>query len=78
MTDEAPTSVIGLNPFEPGFYANPYAQYAEIRATDPIHKSALGPWLITRWADVHTLLRTPGMSVEERNITMDGPSVASA
>ncbi|WP_426572059.1 cytochrome P450 [Aquihabitans sp. McL0605] len=74
MTDEAPTSVIGLNPFEPGFYANPYAQYAEIRATDPIHKSALGPWLITRWADVHTLLRTPGMSVEERNITMDGPS----
>lgn len=74
MSDEAPTSVIGLNPFEPGFYDDPYAQYAAIRGSDPIHKSALGPWLITRWADVHTLLRTPGTSVEERNIAMDGPS----
>jgi cytochrome P450 len=74
MTDDAPTSVIGLNPFEPGFYDNPYAQYAAIRSADPIHRSALGPWLITRWADVHTLLRKPGTSVEERNITMDGPS----
>lgn len=74
MSDAAPPSVIGLNPFEPGFFDNPYAQYASIRAADPIHKSALGPWLITRWADVHTLLRKPGTSVEERNIVMDGPT----
>jgi len=74
MTAEAPSEVIGLNPFEPGFYANPYAQYAAIRSSDPIHRSTLGPWLITRWADVHTLLRKPGTSVEERNIEMDGPS----
>jgi len=72
MSDQAPTTVIGLNPFEPGFYADPYAQYAAIRDADPISKSALGPWLITRWADVHTLLRKPGTSVEERNIDMDG------
>ena len=74
MTDHPPTSVIGLNPFEPGFYDNPYAQYAAIRSSDPISKTALGPWLITRWADVHTLLRKPGTSVEERNIDMGGPS----
>ncbi len=74
MTDAAPTSVIGLNPFEPGFYDDPYAQYAAIRDGDPISKSALGPWLITRWADVHTLLRKPGTSVEERNIDMAGPT----
>jgi cytochrome P450 len=74
MSDAAPTSVIGLNPFEPGFYDNPYAQYAAIRSTDPIQKSAIGPWLITRWADVHTMLRKPGTSVEERNVTMDGPT----
>jgi cytochrome P450 len=74
MTDDAPTSVIGLNPFEPGFYDDPYAQYAAIREADPIAKSPFGPWLITRWADVHTLLRKPGTSVEERNIAMEGPT----
>lgn len=74
MSDPAPTTVIGLNPFEPGFYDDPYAQYAAIREADPISKTALGPWLITRWADVHTLLRKPGTSVEERNIEMDGPT----
>ncbi|WP_421119217.1 cytochrome P450 [Aquihabitans daechungensis] len=74
MSDDAPTTVIGLNPFEPGFYDDPYAQYAAIREADPISKTALGPWLITRWDDVHTLLRKPGTSVEDRNIEMGGPS----
>lgn len=74
MSDDAPTTVIGLNPFEPGFYDDPYAQYAALREADPIAKSPLGPWLITRWEDVHTLLRKPGTSVEERNIAMEGPS----
>lgn len=59
MSSDAPAEVIGLNPFEPGFFDHPYAQYAPIRTHDPIHRTALGPWLITRWADVHTLLRTP-------------------
>ena len=59
MSDPAPTTVIGLNPFEPGFYDDPYAQYAAIREADAISQTALGPWLITRWADVHTLLRLP-------------------
>lgn len=61
--------VFGLNPFEPGFYDNPYAQYAQIREHDPIHRTALGSWVITRWEDVHTVLRKPGTSVDERNVT---------
>jgi cytochrome P450 len=32
----------------------------------------MGSWLITRWDDVHALLRTPGTSVEERNIANSG------
>ncbi|MCU1355123.1 MAG: putative cytochrome hydroxylase [Acidimicrobiales bacterium] len=72
--DDVPRTVLGLNPFEPGFYEDPYVQYAALREQDPIHKSALGPWLITRWDDVHALLRKPGTSVEERNIEMEGPS----
>lgn len=74
MDADAPPSVIGLNPFEPGFYDNPYRQYAEIQAERPIHKSELGPWLVTRWDDVHAVLRKPGTSVEERNIAHEGPS----
>ena len=74
MDADAPPSVIGLNPFEPGFYDDPYRQYAEIQATRPIHKSEIGPWLVTRWDDVHAVLRKPGTSVEERNIATDGPS----
>lgn len=71
MTD-APPEVLGLNPFEPGYFENPYAQYAQVRETNPIHQSPLGPWLITPWADVHVLLRTPGTSVEDRNIVSEG------
>lgn len=71
MSDTAP-EVLGLNPFAPGYFANPYEQYAAVREATPIHKSAIGPWLITRWDDVHVLLRKPGTSVEERNITTDG------
>jgi cytochrome P450 len=69
MTDAAPPRVMGLNPFEPGFFDDPYAQYAAVQEADPIHLTPLGTWLITRWDDVHTLLRTPGTSVEERKIT---------
>lgn len=72
MAADAPPEVMGLNPFEPGFFADPYAQYAAVREANPIHRSPLGPWLITRWEDVHTLLRKPGTSVEERNIAHDG------
>jgi cytochrome P450 len=72
MTQDAPNEVLGLNPFEPGFFANPYEQYASVREHSPIHRSPMGPWLITRWDDVHSLLRTPGTSVEDRNI--DGGS----
>jgi cytochrome P450 len=72
MTQDAPTEVLGLNPFEPGFFADPYAQYAAVRSANPIHRSPMGPWLITRWEDVHALLRTPGTSVEERNIASGG------
>jgi cytochrome P450 len=68
-TADVPPTVLGLNPFEPGFFDDPYVQYRALREQAPIHKSELGPWLITRWADVHTLLRKPGTSVEERNIS---------
>ena len=33
-----------LNPFEAGFFDDPYAQYARLRDVAPVHRSPLGPW----------------------------------
>jgi cytochrome P450 len=57
-----------LNPYEPGFFDNPYAQYALVREQDPVHQSPIGAWGVFRYADVHRLLREPNLSVEERNM----------
>ena len=56
-----------LNPFAPGFFENPYAQYQQVRDQDPVHLSPIGAWALFRYADVHRVLRDPSMSVEERN-----------
>jgi cytochrome P450 len=58
-----------LNPFEPGFFDNPYAQYRAVREGDPVHHSPIGAWLLMRYDDVHRVLRDPSLSVEERNVT---------
>ncbi len=70
-TGEAPVSApeeeIFLNPFEPGFFDNPYAQYRRLREEAPIHQSPFGPWTLTRYDHVSALLRDPSLSVEDRN-----------
>jgi cytochrome P450 len=65
-----------LNPFEPGFFADPYAQYRLVRERDPVHLSPIGSWAFFRYDDVHRILRDPSLSVEERhakplNVTPD-------
>lgn len=61
----------GLNPFEPGFFDDPYKQYRQLREDDPVHHSPLGLWFLSRWEDCHKVLRLPGTSVDERNSTME-------
>lgn len=68
----------GLNPFVPGFFDDPYAQYRELRETDPVHHSPLGMWFLSRWEDCHQVLRLPGTSVDERNSTMARPAELKA
>ncbi len=71
MPDGPATTVGGLDPFAPGFFDDPYAQYQALRDHQPVHRSPFDTWMVTRWADVHDLLRTPGTSVEDRNITSE-------
>jgi cytochrome P450 len=63
----ATVSEIGLNPFAPGYFEDPYAQYRELRAVAPVHQSPVGPWTITSYEECTRILRTPGLSVEEQN-----------
>jgi cytochrome P450 len=58
-----------LNPFEPGYFADPYAQYAGVRETSPVHRSLMGPWVLFGHDDVLRVLRDPTLSVEEHNVT---------
>jgi cytochrome P450 len=59
---------IAFNPLEEGFVDWPYDQYRRLRAHDPIHYSELlHGWVVTRYADVDTLLRDPTISSEIDN-----------
>ncbi len=71
-TSETPAQDTGylppmLNPFQPGFFDNPYAQYQLVRDSDPVHLTPIGTWALFRYEDVHRVLRDPHLSVEERH-----------
>jgi cytochrome P450 len=65
------TEAVVFNPMLPGFDADPYPHYGEVRELDPVHAHPLGFWFLTRYDDVARLLRS-GLSVEDRNLA-DGP-----
>jgi cytochrome P450 len=57
------------NPFAPGFAADPYTQYASIRAQGRVHRNPLGIRVLSHYDDCFSLLRLSGTSVDDRNIT---------
>ncbi len=60
-----------LNPFEDGFFDDPYDQYRRLRESVPIHESPLGPWTLLRYEDCSRLLRNPTTSVEDVNLASE-------
>jgi len=72
VTDAAAPGEVGLNPFAPGYFEDPYAQYRGLRERVPVHHSPLGPWTLTRYDDCARILREPGVSVEISNTEYDG------
>ena len=49
-----------FNPMDPEFVADPYPTYHRLRAEDPVHRSPLGFWVLTRYEDVVGVLRDAG------------------
>jgi cytochrome P450 len=68
--DEAPLR-FPLDPFEPGFFDDPYAQYARSRSQAIAHRTNNG-LMVFGYDESFAVLRAPGTSVEDRNAT--GPS----
>jgi len=58
-----------FNPFEPGFFDDPYRQYTSLREHDPVHRSPLEVWVLFRYDDVVRTLRDAGLSVQVDNAT---------
>lgn len=50
---------VAFNPFSPGFAADPYRHYEALRSRDPVHRSAVGVFVLTRHRHVQALLREP-------------------
>ena len=55
------------NPFDPGFAADPYPQYAAMREGDPVHRTPLEFWVLFKYEDIARFLKDPTLSVEDRN-----------
>ena len=49
-------ALVGFDPTDPGFRADPYPHYERLRENTPIFQSPLGFWLLTRYEDCRFVL----------------------
>ena len=61
------------NPFDPDFMVDPYPTYARLRDEEPLHRNALGILIVSRYDDVHQVLRDPHTSVRRFESNADLP-----
>ena len=60
----------------PDFRADPYPGWGALREREPVHRTDLGAWVLTRHADVSALLRDPRTSTDERNSELYVPGAS--
>ena len=60
MTDE-----VLFDPWLPEFHADPYPFYKRLREREPVHRSPLGFWVVTRYEDCVAVLRDQRFGREE-------------
>jgi cytochrome P450 len=53
----APQPVPAFNPLDPAFICDPYPTYRMLRETNPVWRSPLGAWVLTRYHDIESVLR---------------------
>ncbi|WP_405719311.1 cytochrome P450 [Streptomyces sp. NBC_01537] len=55
---------VHYDPTDRAVQADPYPLYHALREADPMHWNPPGFWLLTRYEDVHTLLRDPRLGAD--------------
>jgi cytochrome P450 len=65
----------GLDPFLPEYRTDPYPLYRKLRELDPVHRSPVGAWVLTRHADAAAVLRDPRFSSNPAHLGGDRPQV---
>lgn len=63
-------SGVGFNPLDPRKLDNPYPFYHELREKDPVHRSRVGPWIISRYADAVEVFQDKRMSSDLCNSSL--------
>lgn len=78
MTERGAVSVLHdplYDPLDPAVHADPYPGYRRLREVDPVHRSPLGYWLLTRYADVALAERDPrfgrGFGLAENDLMLE-------
>jgi cytochrome P450 len=71
MTDLVDAPV--WNPFDPEFLLDPYPVYARLREEDPVHRTPIGTLIVSRYDDVHRVLRDTESSVQRFETNVDLP-----
>ena len=67
-----PDPQVVFNPFDPAFRADPYPFYDILRTHDPVHRSPLNFYVLTRYDDVARVLRGNEFARDiERHATVD-------
>ena len=69
-------TVIDASFFDPRsqrFIDDPYPFYAALRRDDPVHRSANGFWMLTRYGDIRQALREPALSSEPSHFAVVHP-----
>jgi cytochrome P450 len=61
------------NPFDPEFLLDPYPTYARLRDEDPVHRTPIGTLLVSRYNDVHSVLRDTETTVRRFESNIEVP-----
>ena len=54
--------MIPINPFDRRARADPYPVYQYMRTVEPVHRSPVGYWILTRYDDCREVLENPRWS----------------
>jgi cytochrome P450 len=72
MQRSGASSMIPINPFDARARPDPYPVYQYMRTVEPVHRSPIGYWILTRYEDCRAVLEDPRWSHDADRILEPG------